>query len=69
MVAPPKGWYDIGDSPSLVLPNGTFLMGRKTNKNMAVLDPVTLKWSALKSTGKSDFNAEEGWHSCRTARS
>lgn len=61
MVAPPKGWYDIGDSPSLVLPNGTFLMGRKTNKNIAVLDPVTLKWSALKSTGKSDFNAEEGW--------
>jgi hypothetical protein len=60
-VAPPKGWYDIGDSPSLVLPDGTFLMGRKTNKNMAVLDPATLKWTALKSTGKADFNAEEGW--------
>ena len=37
MVAPPKGWYDIGDSPSAVLPNGMFLLGRKTNKNMAVL--------------------------------
>lgn len=61
MVAPPKGWYDIGDSPSLVLPNGLFLMGRKTNKNMAVLDPATLKWTAVGSAGKSDFNAEEGW--------
>lgn len=61
MVAPPKGWYDIGDSPSLVLPNGLFLMGRKTNKNMAVLDPTTLKWTEVGSTGKSDFNAEEGW--------
>jgi hypothetical protein len=26
-----------------VLPNGMFLLGRKTNKNMAVLDPATLK--------------------------
>jgi hypothetical protein len=61
MVAPPKGWYDIGDSPSTVLPNGLFLLGRKTNKNMAVLDPQTLKWTEVGSAGKSDFNAEEGW--------
>ncbi len=61
MVAPPKGWYDIGDSPSAVLPNGMFLLGRKTNKNMAVLDPTTLKWTTVGSAGKSDFNAEEGW--------
>lgn len=61
MVAPPKGWYDIGDSPSVVLPNGMYLLGRKTNKNMAVLDPATLKWTAVGSAGKSDFNAEEGW--------
>jgi hypothetical protein len=61
MVAPPKGWYDIGDSPATVLPNGQFLMGRKTNKDMAALDPTTLKWTTIKATGKSDFNAEEGW--------
>jgi hypothetical protein len=61
MIAPPKGWYDIGDSPSLVLPNGKFLEGRKTNKDMAVLDPATLKWTEVGSAGKSDFNAEEGW--------
>jgi hypothetical protein len=61
MVAPPKGWYDIGDSPSTVLPNGLFLLGRKTNKDMAVLDPTTLKWTAVGSAGKSDFDAEEGW--------
>ena len=61
MVAPPKGWYDIGDSPSTVLPNGLFLVGRKTNKNMAVLDPKTLKWTEVGSKGKSDFDAEEGW--------
>jgi hypothetical protein len=61
MVAPPKGWYDIGDSPSLVLPNGKFLVGRKTTKQVAELDPATLKWTTRGSAGKSDFNAEEGW--------
>jgi hypothetical protein len=28
---------------------------------MAELDPGTLQWTAVSSTGKSDFNAEEGW--------
>ena len=61
VVKPPKGWDDIGDSPDAVLPNGQFLLGRKTTKQMAQLDPKTLKWTAVKDTGKSDFNAEEGW--------
>jgi hypothetical protein len=61
MVAPPKGWYDIGDSPDVVLPNGQFLLGRKTNKDMAALDPATLKWTVITATGKKDFNSEEGW--------
>jgi acyl-CoA synthetase (AMP-forming)/AMP-acid ligase II len=52
MVAPPKGWYDIGDSPSTVLPNGLFLLGRKTNKDMATLDPATLKLDDHKRNGK-----------------
>lgn len=60
-VAPPKGWYDIGDSPSAVLPNGQFLLGRKTNKNVALLDATTLTWKSGTLPGKSDFNAEEGW--------
>jgi len=28
---------------------------------MAALNPKTLKWTVLAGTGKSDFNAEEGW--------
>jgi hypothetical protein len=61
MVKPPAGWYDIGDSPAAVLPNGLFLVGRKTTKQVAALDPTTLTWTAMGSAGKSDFNAEEGW--------
>ena len=60
-LAPPTGWDYIGDSPSVVLPNGQFLVGRKLDTLMAELDPGTLQWTAMASTGKSDFNAEEGW--------
>jgi hypothetical protein len=60
-IAAPKGWKFIGDSPSSVLPDGRFLLGRKLDKRIAALDPTTLTWTELKSTGKSDFNAEDGW--------
>jgi hypothetical protein len=58
---PPKGWGFIGDSPSTVLPNGKFLLGSKFDKRIAELDPVTLTWTELSSSGKNDRNAEEGW--------
>jgi len=58
---PPAGWGFIGDSPSAVLPNGHFLLGSKFDKRDAELDPATLTWTDLKSTGKNDRNAEEGW--------
>ncbi len=60
-LAPPKGWKFIGDSPSTVLPDGRFLLGRKFDKRIAALDPKTLKWTELGNGGKKDFNAEEGW--------
>jgi hypothetical protein len=58
---PPRGWGFIGDSPSSMLPNGHFLLGSKFNKQIAELDPATLEWTNLRSTGKNDRNAEEGW--------
>ena len=61
MQKPPKGWGFIGDSPSTVLPNGHFLIGSKFDKRDAELDPATLTWTEVSSTGKRDRNAEEGW--------
>ena len=61
MVTPPTGWTYIGDSPSVVLPNGKFVVGNKLTQQMRILDPKTLKWTSLSSLGKKDFNAEEGW--------
>ena len=60
-IKPPAKWHFIGDSPSAVLPNGSFLLGRKFDKRIAVLNPSTLTWTELRFTGKKDFNAEEGW--------
>jgi hypothetical protein len=57
----PKGWAYIGESPSVVLPDGKYLVGRKLDKSAAILDPATLKWTLVGTAGKSDFNAEEGW--------
>ncbi|MGH8094915.1 MAG: hypothetical protein ACREIF_15825 [Chthoniobacterales bacterium] len=57
----PPGWDFIGDSPSVVLADGSFVVGRKLDMQVASLDPATLTWTLLGSAGKSDFDAEEGW--------
>ena len=60
-LTPPSGWGYIGDSPSSVLPNKDFLIGRKFDMQMAELNPTTMTWTAMGSSGKSDWFAEEGW--------
>jgi hypothetical protein len=57
----PRGWKTIGDSPSMVLPDGRYLLGQKLTTKDATLDPKTLHWSKIGDAGKADFNAEEGW--------
>src|ERR1700743_3815686 len=54
-LAAPEGFDYIGDSPSTVLPDGRFLLGAKFKKIMAVLDPKTMKWTAVPNAGKNDF--------------
>jgi hypothetical protein len=61
ILKPPKGWKYTGEPPSLVLPDGRYLLANKLDKRVAALDPATLQWTAMGTTGKSDFNAEEGW--------
>jgi len=57
----PPGWANIGDSPSVVLSDGTFFLGDKLHKRGAFLDPSTMTWTKAGYQGKNDFNAEEGW--------
>lgn len=66
-VAPPDGgsgeWSRIGDAPSTVLANGTFMLGASGYSGTtaeALLNARTLSWTAT-GAGKADGNGEEGW--------
>jgi hypothetical protein len=62
-MSPPSGWSTIGGAPSVVLANGTFMMGRADRSGttqQALLDATTLTWTPT-GTGKADANFEEGW--------
>jgi len=58
-VNPPSGWSEIGDSPSIVLPNGTLMLGQNFDTATAFFNAKSLTWT-LKGSGKSDAYAEEG---------
>jgi hypothetical protein len=57
----PSGWAFIGDSPSSVMPGGQFFVGQKLTERAAYLDPKTLAWTGVSTSGKADFNSEEGY--------
>ncbi len=67
-VLPPSGWSHIGDAQSVVLADGTFMLGNcgetgsecTHEKEQALLDASTLTWTITKG-GKADQNSEEGW--------
>ena len=64
-LSPPTGWTAIGDAPSVVLPDGTFMLGDTQGNSqgqgkpnqVALLDPAKLTWSF----GGGDNQNEEGY--------
>ncbi|HSZ28387.1 MAG TPA: kelch repeat-containing protein [Pseudonocardiaceae bacterium] len=60
-VSPPSGsgWTLIGDAPSAVLANGTFMLGSCCSSSDALLNESTLTWTATGTGGA--FNNEDGW--------
>jgi hypothetical protein len=59
-VNPPAGWTSIGDSPCVVLDDGTFMMGQNASKKQVLFNAATLTWTAV-GTGKADNYSEEGF--------
>jgi hypothetical protein len=59
-VAPPSGWQTIGDAPSVVLPDGTYMQANCCDIPQALLDSTTLTWK-ITGTNKFDVSDEEGW--------
>ena len=60
-VQAPSGWGNVGDSESVVLPNGTFVMANIFGQQMAVFNAKNLTWTVVPATGKLDGFSEEGW--------
>jgi hypothetical protein len=64
MITPPaNGQFQcIGDAPAAVLADGRLIIGSMLYQSMAILNPTTLSWTVVSSSGKNDsFNAQEGW--------
>lgn len=62
-VNPPLGWSTIGDSPAVVLPDGTFMMGQggQPSTRQVTFNASTLTWTILSITHKADGYSEEGF--------
>lgn len=58
-VSPPP-WSEVGDASSVVLANGTMMIGNCCNYAQALFNESTLSWTTT-GTGKFDTNSEEGW--------
>lgn len=60
-MTPPSGWARIGDAPSVVLANGTYMQTDccDTPPKTALLNPATLTWTAT-GANKFDVYDEEG---------
>ena len=61
---PPRATFaphPIGDSQSVILPDGTFMLADKMSHQAALLDLKTLTWRETGTSTKADLNDEEGW--------
>jgi hypothetical protein len=61
---PPRATFapnPIGDSSSVVLPDGTFMLHDKMSRQAALLDLQTMTWTETGTATKADLNDEEGW--------
>jgi hypothetical protein len=61
-ISPPTGWANIGDAQSVVLNDGTYMLGNCFLYVQALLDESSMTWTQLgPGIGKQDYNGEEGW--------
>ena len=61
---PPRATFaphPIGDSQSVVLADGTFMLGDKMSHQAALLNAKTLTWTETGTATKADLNDEEGY--------
>ncbi len=61
---PPRATFaphPIGDSASIILPDGTFMLADKMSRQAALLNLRNMTWTETGTRSKADLNDEEGW--------
>ncbi len=62
-VPPPTGWAHIGDSPTILLPNGKVMIGANFDRTTMLFDPVSQKWTAGPNIlSPAVSSSENAWH-------
>jgi hypothetical protein len=59
-VQAPSGWSSLGDGESVVLEDGTYMVGNCCLSTQALLNESKMTWTQV-GNGKQDTNSEEGW--------
>jgi hypothetical protein len=59
-VPAPPGWRLIGAAPSVVLQDGTYMLGDEETEQEAVLNLTSMTWTSTGSN-KADVNGSESW--------
>lgn len=54
-------WDQVGDASSTLLADGKFLMGSVEGQNLAILDPATLTWTAMRPRPEVPDSDEDSW--------
>jgi hypothetical protein len=60
-IPPPTGWSNIGDAPSIVLPDGRYILGSDFDPRTAIFDPVAMTWSPSANCNDPVSNDEQTW--------
>jgi hypothetical protein len=60
--SPPSSWGPVDDAPSVILPDGSYMLANCCTKQQAIasIDGTTVTWTNT-GAGKADINLEEGW--------
>lgn len=59
-ISAPSGWSNIGDAPNVILVDGRFFLGSIFDRRTALLNPLTLTWTAGPQAPNSQLT-EETW--------
>ncbi len=59
-VTPPAGWATLGNGPSVILADGSYMQGDCCTNRVAILNPKTMTWTATGPSNSAE-NQNQAW--------